>query len=162
MDLIEIGKIANTHGIKGELRLDPWCDSLDVLCGFKKIYIDGSEHKVLSAKPHKNQAIFKLEGLDDVNAAMAYKNKVVWGEVSGLNLPEGSHLIRDLIGLSAIDVNSGQEFGKVTDVLNLPAHDVYEIVGEKKYLIPAVKAFVMEIDIPGGFIKFNLIEGFEQ
>lgn len=161
-DLILAGKIVNTHGLTGEVRITPWCDSPEFLCQFKSLYIGGVEYKVDSCKPHKSLAIFSLSRVNDINAAMKLLNLEVFIDASSVALEPGSVFIRDLIGLSAINADSGLEFGRVVDVLPLPAHDVYEIKGEKSYLIPAVSQFVKEVNVSEGYIKFNLIEGLEQ
>ena len=160
---LEAGEVANTHGIQGEVRINPWCDSPEFLLQFDTLYIDGTPVKVLSARIHKNCVLAVLEGVDDVNAAMRLKGKKVEIDRSGVVLPAGRHFIADLIGLEVRDADSGEVLGKVADVLTPPAHEVYVVKGGKhEYMIPAVDAFLKETNVEGGYIRVHLIEGMES
>ena len=88
---LEAGQIVNTHGIQGEVKIVPWCDSPEFLCSFDLLYLDGSPIKVLSAKPHKGNVLARLEGVDDVAAAMRLKGKTVSIDRTGVELPDGRH-----------------------------------------------------------------------
>ena len=156
---LEAGRIINTHGIRGEVRLQPWADSPEFLAGFEHLYIDGVPTKVLSARVHKGCVIAALEGVYDIDAAIKLKNKTVSIDRDDVSLEEGRHFIIDLIGLLALDADTGMELGTVADVLSLPSNDVYIIKGEKEILVPAVPDFVKEINIEAGFIRLHLIEG---
>jgi len=158
-ELIETGKIVNTHGINGQLRLQPWADSPVFLTGFEYFYIDDVPVKVLSASVHKSFVIVSLEGIDTIDAAVRMKNKIVSVKREDIKLEEDKFLIADLVGLNAIDAATDKKLGIVSDVLPLPAHNVYVIKGEREILIPAVSEFIAETNINEGYIKFNLIEG---
>jgi 16S rRNA processing protein RimM len=158
---LEAGQIVNTHGIQGEVKLVPWCDSPEFLCDFDTLYVDGKPISVERARAHKGNVIAKLAGVDDVNAAMGLKNKVVSIDRSQVQLPEGRHFIADLIGLEVWDADSGAVLGALTDVLTLPANEVYVVKGEKEYMIPAVDEFLVETNMEGGYIRVRLIEGME-
>ena len=159
---LEAGEIVNTHGIKGEVKIVSWCDTPEFLCEFKVVYIDGKPVKVESARPHKNNVIAKLAGIHDIDAAMALKNKIVYIDRSKVKLPEGRHFIADLIGLEIRDADSGNVLGQITDVLTLPASEVYVVKGEgKEYMIPAVDEFIIETNVEDGFVRVRLIEGME-
>jgi len=158
-ELIETGIIVNTHGIRGDLRLQPWADSPVFLTEFDCFYIDGVPLKVLSSKVHKSFVILKFEGVDSIDAAMRLKNKVVCIKREDIKLEDGLFLIADLIGLSAIDKSTGKTIGTISDILPLPAHNVYVVTGEREILIPAVPAFIADTNIEEGYVKFNLIDG---
>ena len=160
-NFLEAGQIVNTHGIRGEVKIVPWCDTPEFLCGFDTFYLDGAPVKVESARAHKGNVIAKLAGVDDVNGAMRLKNKVISIDRSGVILPPGRHFIADLIGLEVREAESGQVLGKVEDVLTLPANEVYVVKGEKEYLIPAVDEFLAETNLEGGYVRVRLIEGME-
>ena len=160
-NFLEAGQIVNTHGIRGEVKIVPWCDTPEFLCGFDTFYLDGAPVKVESARAHKGNVIAKLAGVDDVNGAMRLKNKVVSIDRSGVILPPGRHFIADLIGLEVREAESGRVLGKIEDVLTLPANDVYVVKGEKEYLIPAVDEFLAETNLEGGYVRVRLIEGME-
>ena len=147
---LEAGQIVNTHGIQGEVKIVPWCDSPEFLLQFGTLYLDGTPVRVRAARVHKGNVLAALEGVADVNAAMALK---------GVVLPEGRHFIADLLGLEVLDAGSGEKLGVVADVLTPPAHEVYVVKGEHEYMIPAVDEFLAETNVEGGYIKVRLIEG---
>jgi 16S rRNA processing protein RimM len=157
-NLLEIGKIAGTHGVRGELRVEPWCDSPAFLAGFDIVYIKGQPCRVLSARPHKSLVLMQLEGVETVEAAQAMRGTVLYIDRSGITLPDGRYFIQDLIGLAVFD--GTERIGTLYDVLSAPAHDVYIVRdGDGDRMIPAVPEFVKEIDIDGGVIRVALIEG---
>lgn len=156
---LEAGKIINTHGIRGEVRIQPWADSPGFLAGFECFFIDGKQVNVRAARVHKSYLIAALDGVDDIDTAIALKNKIVCIDRSDAQLEDGRHFIADLIGLRALDAVTGEELGLVSDVLSLPANTVYVIRGDREILVPAVPDFIDEIDIAGGSIKLRLIEG---
>jgi len=159
--IMDAGQIVNTHGIRGEIKIQPWCDSPDFLLDFDTYYIDSKPYKVISSRVHKFCVLASLAGIDSVNAAMTFKNKTVQIDCGNITLPEGQHFISDLIGLDVIEETSGIPLGKLVDVLSLPAQDVYVVRGDKEYMIPAVKEFIHETDIASGKIFVSIIPGME-
>ena len=161
---IECGKIINTHGCKGGLKLESWCNSPEDLAGMKKIFllINGkyTEHKVIKASIFKQFVLFDLEGLSDMDAAMALKNQVVYALREDFNLGEGEYFIADVIGLKVIDVDSGREYGEVLEVINRGASDIYVVkTTEGEVMIPVVDEFIKKVDIPSGVLLIKPIEG---
>ena len=157
---LEAGQIVNTHGIRGEVKIVPWCDSPEFLLQFDTLYLDGKPVRVLEARVHKGNVLARLEGVDDVNAAMVLKGRTVSIDRTGVALPEGRHFIADLMGLDVLDADSGEKLGIVADVLTPPAHEVYVVRGAGcEYLIPAVDEFLIETNVEGGYIRVRLIEG---
>lgn len=159
---LEAGEIVNTHGIKGEVKIVPWCDSPEFLCDFDILFIDGKAVPVENARPHKNNVIAKLKGINDIDAAMSMKGKIVSIDRSDVELPEGRHFIADLIGLEVIHDETNECLGTITDVLTLPSNEVYVVKGVgKEYMIPAVDEFIIETNINDGYVRVHLIEGME-
>ena len=158
-EYIEAGKVANTHGIRGEVRLLPWADSPDFLTGFEFFYIDDKPVRVLSAKVHKGCVIATLEGVENIDAAIRLKNKVIKVRKDDVFLEEGRYFVADLVGLQVIDADSGESLGVLSDVLSLPSNNVYVIKGEREILVPAVPEFIVETSLDDGFVKVRLIEG---
>ena len=159
---LEAGQIVNTHGVRGEVKIVPWCDTPEFLCGFDVLYLDGKPVRVEGARPHKSNVIAKLSGVDDVNAAMCLKNAVVYIDRSQVELPEGRHFIADLIGLEVREADSGAVLGRIAEVLTPPANEVYVVKGGgREYMIPAVDEFLAETNIEGGYIRVHLLEGME-
>lgn len=161
-DYINVGKITNVHGLMGEVRVDPWADSPDFLKQFKTLYV-GDTHwpiEVLGCRGHKRMAILKLNGITDVNSALAVRNQVLSFLRSDANLPEGHFFISDIIGIEARDAETGDVLGTLAEVLPLPAHNVYAIRGgEREILVPAVPAFIEETNIPEKYIKIRMMDG---
>jgi len=159
-EYIETGKIVNTFGKRGEVRLQPWADSPGFLTGFEYYYIDGKPIKVLSARVHKGCVIAALEGIEDIDAAIKLKNKIIKIKKDDVNLDEGKFFVTDLIGLKVINAETDENIGILIDVLSLPSNNVYVIKGEREILVPAVPEFIIETSLADGFIKIRLIEGF--
>lgn len=155
---IEAGKIVNTHGVRGEVKIQVWLDSPEFMKKFKTVYIDEKPVKVLSARPHKDMLIASLEGIDDVNAAMCLKNKTVYIDRKDAKLPRGTYFLQDIMGAAVID-EDGNEVGKLVDIMETPASTIYVVRGETEHLIPAVPEFVLKTDADRGIIKVHLIEG---
>ena len=155
---IEAGRIVNTHGVAGEVKIEVWLDSPQFLKSFKRCFIDKREVKLLSARVHKGFLIAKLQGVEDVNAAMALKGRTLFIDRSDARLPKGAFFLQDIIGASVVD-EQGREIGKLTDVMETPASNVYVVKGEREHLIPAVPEFIMSTDTESGIITVHLIEG---
>lgn len=158
-EFLEAGKIINTFGVRGELKVQPWSDELDFLKQFETVYISGKPVTLKSVRVHQRNVLITLEGVDDMDAAIPYKNKVIEVRREDVKFMPYEHFIVDLIGLDAKNADTGEIFGKVTDILPYPAQDLYEIKGEKTWLIPDVPDFVKEINEEEGYISFVLMEG---
>ncbi len=157
---IEAGRIVNTHGVQGEVKIEVWLDSPKFFRSFKRLYTaGGQELKVLSARTHKDFVIAKLEGVEDLNAAMALKNKVVTFARADAKLPEGRFFIADILGSEVLD-ETGRAVGRLTDVLELPAGQVYVVEGEDgEHTIPNRSEFILDVNADEGVIRVHMIEG---
>ena len=155
---LEAGRIVNTHGVRGEVKIQPWADSPEFPKDVGTLYIDGAPVKVRSARVHKGCVIASLEDIDDVNGAMRLKGKLVSIDRRDAKLPEGGYFIQDIIGARVVDEN-GAEVGTLAEVLNLPGSDVYVVRGEREILIPAVPQFILSRDIDAGVITVRMMEG---
>lgn len=160
---LESGKIVGTHGIKGEVRIDPWCDSPEFLCEFKKLYLesDGSTFIEVKSRSHKNVTLTKIKGVDTIEAAEKLRGKIVYINRDDVALEEGVNFVQDLIGLEVRDADNGTVYGKISDVLRTGANDVYEITDSenKKYLAPVIDEVILETDIDGGFVLIRPMKG---
>ena len=110
LETIKIGRIVNAHGIRGEVRVQPWADSPDFLCQFKTLYVDSSHWpiQVERARVHKNMVILKLQGVTDVNSALAMRNAVLYIDRKDVQLPEGSFfLASDQSCIYRLDTDTG-------------------------------------------------------
>lgn len=164
---LEIGKIVNTHGLRGEVKIVPWTNTPDVFEDIEYVYIKGREEKkyeVLNVKYQKNNIIVKFKGLDDINYAEALKNCIVTTDREQLGeLDEGEYYITDLIGCEAVS-EEGKIYGKLIDVINTGSRDIYVIKrdGMKDLLIPVIDDVVLDIDIDAKKITVRLMEGLED
>ena len=156
---LEAGVIANTHGLHGEIKIHPWADSPDFLTGFGCVFIDGNPVKVISMRVHKNMVVASLEGVSDFESAIKLKNKIVCVSRDDISPQDGKYFIVDLIGLDALDSKTGENLGRLSDVLNLPSNDVYVIRGKREILVPAVPDFIEEVNISQSYVKINMMEG---
>ena len=160
---LDSGKIVGTHGIKGEVRIEPWCDSPEFLCAFKKLYLDenGQTFIEVKSRPHKNITLAKIKGVDTIEEAEKFRGKIVYINRADITLDEGVNFVQDLIGLEVKDAENGNVYGKITDVLRTGANDVYEITdsNNKKYLAPVIDEVVAEINVDGGFVLIRPMKG---
>ena len=157
--LIEAGRIVNTHGVRGEVRIEVWLDSPQFLKRFKRLVLDsGEEVKVLEARSHKGFVIARLEGAEDVNTAMCLKGKTVFVRREDAALPKGAFFLQDILGARVVD-EEGREIGVLTEILETPASAVYVVKGETEHLIPAVPEFIKSTDADTGLLTVHLIEG---
>ena len=155
---LEAGRIVNTHGVRGEVKIEPWADDAAFLTRFKRFYMDGKPVKVLSCRVHKTMCIAALEGIGDVNAAMPLKGKVVFIDRDDAKLPKGTVFLQDILGARVVD-EAGAEFGVLEDVVPAPAASVFVIRGEREILVPDVPAFVLDKDADNGVVTVRLIDG---
>ena len=157
--LIDAGRIVNTHGVRGEVKIEVWLDSPRFLKSFKRLVLDtGEELKVVEARTHKDFVIVRLEGVEDVNAAMCLKGRIVSVRREDAALPRGTFFLQDIIGAKIVD-EAGSEIGTLTEVMETPASNIYVVRGEREHLIPAVPEFIKKTDADAGIITVHLIEG---
>lgn len=159
IDLIEVGQIVNTHGVRGELKVQPWCDVPEQFLDFTTLYLDGQPVQPESVRLHKGTVLLMLSGVDDMDAALHLKNKTLSVHRADLHLPEGRYLNAELIGLTVLDAVTGAEVGTIRDVLIYPANNVLVVRGEKEYLIPAVPAFIEKTDLDAGTMTIRMMKG---
>lgn len=162
-EYLEIGKITSTHGIKGEMRVQPWCDSPEYMKKFKTLYLDKKGEKPISVSSRANGAmvIMKIQGVDTVEAAAEYRNKIVYMKRSDAKLPEGTWFIQELIDCTVVDADDETKtYGTISDVSQTGANDVWHIKqGDKEYLIPAIPHVVIDTDVVKGVIKIRPLKG---
>lgn len=163
-NIIKIGKITAAVGIKGEVRVYPYTDVPERFKQAKEIIVNGKAVKVETARVMKNMAVVKLAGVNDRNAAEALQNTELFIERSKLwKMPEDTYFNDDLIGCTVLR-EDGSVLGTLTKVVANPGHDLYEIEKEdgKSFLLPAVKEFVLKVDIETKQLTVHLIEGLED
>lgn len=160
--MLEVGKIVNTHGVRGEVKVESWLDDPSYFRELETLVVNGKSYAVKSARVQGKFALVKLEGINSIDDAMCVKGRVASAHREEIPLEEGAHFVADLIGMDAVNAETGEVFGKVIDIHEYPAQDVYEVDGEKNYLIPDVPDFVECIDDENNCIRFHLMEGLAQ
>lgn len=155
LEFIEAGEIVSTHGVHGEMKILPWSDGPEFLREFKRVRILGKEFKVEECRIQKTCNLLKVEGIDTIEAAQALRGKTI--EVFRCDISDDVIFAGELIGVRVFDTD--KEIGVVTDVLDYPGNKVYVVKGDHKYMIPAVKQFVLETDIQNNVMCVKLIEG---
>lgn len=155
---VEAGRIINTHGVTGEVKIEVWLDSPAFFKTFKRLFINGAEKKILSAREHKQFIIARLEGVEDLNAAMALKGKTVEILRADARMKDGEFFVQDILGFTVVD-EDGHTVGKLVDAFETPASMLYVVKGEREHLIPAVREFILGIDAEKEEIRVHLIEG---
>lgn len=161
MELIETGKIVNTHGVRGELKVVPWTDDPAVFSDFERVTVDKTSYVVRSVRFQGQNVLLKLEGIDDMSAAERLKNKTVYASRADFDLPEGTYFIADLMGLSVVEDETGRELGTITNIFSTGANDVYEITNGdgKQYYIPAIRDCVRSTDLQTKQMRIHVMEG---
>ncbi|MGM9937462.1 MAG: ribosome maturation factor RimM [Candidatus Ornithomonoglobus sp.] len=166
--LLEIGKIVNTHGLRGEVKVVPWMDYPEDFEELESIFIKTRKEmkpvEIENVRYQKNNLIVKFKGFDDINEIEQYKNCILYADREELGeLPEGVHYIVDLIGLDVVN-EEGEKLGVLADVFNTGANDVYDVKreGKKNLLLPVIDEVVKEIDVEGGKITVHVLEGLDD
>ena len=152
---LECGKIINTHGVRGAVKLESWCNTPEDLADLKRVFIQAKDQmeclKVLHASVFKQFVIAELEGIQTFEQAEAMKNKILYAAREDFVLEEGDYFIADLIGLPVIHAETGHVYGTLTEVINRGASDIYVVATEAgERMMPAVDEFVKLVDIEKG------------
>lgn len=160
---IECGKIINTHGCHGGVKLESWCNTPEVLASLKSLYLlsggNYTGHRVLRASVFRQFVVAELEGIADMDAALALKKTIVYARRSDIPLDEGEYFIADLIGLPVRDASTGKLYGTLKEMINRGASDIYVVdTPDGDRMIPAVPEFIRSID-PDTEILVSPIEG---
>lgn len=144
---LTVGKIINTHGIRGELKVKPTTDDVNRFKSLKEAYIDEKEVVVSGCKFQPGKVILKIEGIESIEEAERLKNKLIKVKrEKAVQLPEDTYFAVDIIGCEVYE-ETGNKIGTVDDIIYTGSNDVYWVKGENEVLIPALKDIVLEIDI---------------
>ena len=166
MELFLTGVVLKPKGLKGELKVKPVTDFPESFLKRREYYVgktaeDAALRKVVSAKLNQGFAWLVLEGVGSREEAEALAGFGLYVTKDSLeSLPDDRAYIHELIGLEAFDEEAGR-VGRISDVLQMPAHDVYEIdTGSSKVLIPAVEDFITETDLEKGIVTLRRFKEF--
>lgn len=160
---LEIGKIVNVHGLRGDVKVVPWCDDPAFLCEFETLYL-GKDYRpveVTDARLQKNNVLLHLDGVETVEEAEKLRGSILYMDRNEVELEEGVYFIQDLIGLEVLDADTGKSYGTLTDVMQTGANDVYEVKAAdgSAVLIPAIPDVIVETNIDAGVMTIRPLEG---
>ena len=167
-DFLAIGTITGTHGIHGELRVNPVCDSPAFFAGFDVLYFDAQGRqpvRVLGARTNKSIALLRLEGVDSIEAAQALRSRTLFFRRADARLEEGRYFIAELLGCGVYDANDpALRYGVISDVSQTGANDVWHVrtPGGGEMLIPVIDEVVKCVDVEAGRIEIVMIEGLTE
>ena len=157
LPFIEAGEIVNTHGVRGEVKLLPWLDSPESMCAFHRCRIGKQDYSILSCRVQNTCNLMRLEGVDTMEKAQALRGKTV--EIHREDVEDGVIFAAELIGMQVY--SQGNLIGELTQVLDYPGNQVYVVKGEREYMIPAVKAFILSTDLEKNEMQVTLLEGMQ-
>lgn len=164
-EYLELGEIVGTHGIRGEIRVNPWCDSPEFAAKFKTLYFDsngGCAVQIKSARPHGNIVLLTIKDVDTVEQAQKLRGKILYMKRSDAKLPKGSYFIAELIGCTVYDADEPEKiYGTLSDVSATGANDVWHITDEsgREYLIPAIPDVCVETDVAKNRVVIRPLKG---
>ena len=160
MSKIEIGKIVNTHGLRGTVKVQPWADFPEIFEELPRVFCNNVEYKITSVSYQKNLVLLGLDSVNTLTDAEKLKNCILHAEREDIDeLPDDTYYIVDLIGCMIIENNV--EIGKISDVIATGGVDLYEIKrqGNKPLYLPASKENILNIDIEAKIIQVKIPEG---
>lgn len=162
--MLRVGVITSTHGVRGEVKVFPTTDDAKRFKTLKKVILDGRELLELSieqVKFFKNMVILKFKGYDNINDVETWRQRdLLITRDQAVELKEDEYFITDLIGLTVVNEEEAV-LGRVKDVLETGANDVYvvELTGGKELLLPAIKDCILNVDLEGGRMKVHVLDG---
>ena len=164
-DLLKVGVITTTHGVRGEAKVYPTTDEPERFLDLDYVLLDtGRELRKLEIKNvkfFKNLVILKFKGVDNINDIEKYKGRDLWiPREEGQELEEDEYYIADLLGMSVV-LEDGQEFGTLKDVMETGANDVYIIDSAEhgEVLLPAIRECILDVDLEKNVMTIHLMKG---
>ena len=165
-NILQVGIISSTHGIRGEVKVFPTTDDVNRFKKLKEVLLDtGKETLPLTiegVKFFKQFVILKFKGIDNINDIERYRGKSLYvTRENAVKLKKDEYFIADLIGLF-VENEDGSFQGTLKDVLETGANDVYIVTDQntgKEVLIPAIKDCILQVDVEQGFMKVHLLDG---
>ena len=162
---LECGKIINTHGVRGGLKVESYCDTPAVLASLPQLFLKKNgiyeAKRNVKASVGAGRVLLFLEGIETLDDALLLKGKTLYARREDLPLAEGAHFIADLYGLPVIDADTGRIYGEILSVEDMPSSEMYTVKtkGGKEVLFPAIPEFVVRVDTDTG-VYIRPIPGF--
>lgn len=164
-NLLRVGVISSTHGVRGEVKVYPTTDDVNRFKSLKNVILDTGREpmdlEIQGVKFFKNMVILKFKGYDSIDDIEKYKGKdLLITRDQAVELGPDENFIFDLIGLRVV-TEDGEDFGTLTDVIKTGANDVYEVktAEGKEVLLPAIKECVLNVDLTEGIVTVHIMDG---
>lgn len=164
-ELLQVGVIVSTHGLKGEVKVFPTTDDINRFKKLKEVILDTGREKlnleIEGVKFFKQFVILKFKGIDHINDIEKYKSKGLFvTRTNAVRLKKDEYFIADLIGMEVYD-EAEQKLGILSDVIETGANDVYTVVMEdgREVLLPAIKECILQVDVEGRRMLIHMMEG---
>jgi 16S rRNA processing protein RimM len=164
-NLIVIGKVTGTHGVRGQLRIVTYSGNYDSISKQHAVIMCGpngetEKFAIVSSSVHGKKVLVALEGLNDINQVQRLVGREIYAERDKLpKLADGEYYWCDLIGLKVV-TTGGEDLGELYDIMATGSNDVYLVrSGEKEYLIPAIEDVVVGVDLEAGVMMVSPLEG---
>ncbi len=160
-------RVVGTHGVRGNVRLENYCDTPKILAGLHTLYLKNGEnyipYKVEKASVQKDAVLAKLEGIESLEDAMLWKGKELYAAREDFRLRRGDYFVADQIGLPVIDDETDEVIGKVREIMTGRIQDIYVIedVNGGSFMIPSVPDFIKSVAVEGenASVRVSLIDG---
>ena len=152
---IEAGEIVTTHGVRGEVKVLSWLDSPEMLCEFDRCRIEGREYAVDAVRVQKTCNLVKLRGVDTMEDAQKLRGKTM--ELYREDISDELIFAAELVDVEVFA--DGASIGRIKEVLDYPGNSVYVVQGEREYLIPAVKEFILSTDLEKNQMQVKILKG---
>ncbi|OUQ19798.1 16S rRNA processing protein RimM [Lachnoclostridium sp. An14] len=164
-DMLRVGVISSTHGVRGEVKVFPTTDDAARFNDLKTVFLDTGKEllklEISGVKFFKNMVILKFKGYDNINDIECYRGRELWiTRDQAVPLGEDENFVADLIGLSVV-TDEGEPLGVMKDVMFTGANDVYVVEREngKELLLPAIKDCILDVDLEAGVMKVHVLDG---
>lgn len=159
-----VGKIVGSRGLKGELKVEHYCDSPEVFFDIENLFIDinADPLKIDGMRVHKSQVLLFLNGIENKDSAEKLKGKYIYAFSDDIPIEPGSYFIEELKDCDVYNFASNRFYGTLKDVFNTGANDIYEIYNseeDKEYLVPVIKGTLVDVNFDENKIFINPIEG---
>ena len=152
---VEAGEIVTTHGVRGEVKVLSWLDSPEMLCEFDRCRIEGREYAMDAVRVQKTCNLVKLRGVDTMEDAQKLRGKTM--ELYREDISDELIFAAELVDVEVFA--DGASIGRIKEVLDYPGNSVYVVQGEREYLIPAVKEFILSTDLEKNQMQVKLLKG---
>ena len=152
---IEAGELVTPHGVRGEVKVLSWLDSPEMLCKFDRCRISGREYVMDTVRVQKTCNLVKLRGVDTMEDAQKLRGKTM--ELYREDISDELIFAAELVDVEVFA--DGASIGRIKEVLDYPGNSVYVVQGEREYLIPAVKEFILSTDLEKNQMQVKLLKG---